>query len=419
MTVASPARKLSPSEANSGAAHDASKQSFDLYEQLLHPKFLKVFPCVLGILIGFAACCISGAQVAKTNFYENFHRFTDYTNPTTLYYPTIAQMLAIVNAQSTTEQTVVIIGGNSIFNGIGQRSNEIWTDDLRKTLGRDFAVFNFANCGSQSFEGAYWVAESLLARGRKVLYVTVAIPTAGGAPEGSKVYGYLFWDAHEKKLLAQSPERDNLINTRLALMDDKEKTRIADLKLRMQMDKVLHFQDLWTSIGYRNAFTVWTQGTAGSPFKARRLYADMQPDPRPSATRFSKSIEFPHELATVSGYCDGFFAIQGDRWQPNDTAWAVLTSQLKGLVPEPFKKNCLVVIAKKSALFSGTNHPAAKRAHSCCDLNERKVVESCRLPCHYCWCRPGRPGFSGLLAFSRRRWKENVCSGRPASAVLK
>jgi hypothetical protein len=346
MTVAAPERKSAPPQNESGADFRPSPlRGIDLYEQLLHPGMLRVGPCLVGIIVGFLACCIAGSVVAKTNFYENFHRFTDYTSPVTLYYPTVSQMVAMVNLQSTPNQTVVIVGGNSIFNGVGQRASEIWTDKLREQLGHDYAVFNFASCGSQPFEGAYWVAESLLARGRKVLYVTVAMPTAGGAPEGGKVYGYLYWDAHEKKFLARSPQRDALVEGHVAMMGDKERERIAELKLRMQLDRLVHFQDLWTAIGYTQIFTVWTQPTEASPFKARRLYADLQPDPAPVASRFAGSPTFDRELSTLRGYCDGFFEIQPTGWQPRRQSWTNLTTEMKGLVPDQFKRNCLVIIA--------------------------------------------------------------------------
>jgi hypothetical protein len=359
MTVAAPERKIATPENKTGVDSNASSaRAIDLYELLLHPSMLRVGPCLVGIVIGFLLCCIAGNAVARTNFYGSFHRFTDYTSPTTLFYPTVSQMVAMVNLQSTPDQTVVIIGGNSIFNGVGQRASEIWTDRLREQLGHSYAVFNFASCGEQPFEGAYWVAESLLTRGRKVLYVTVAMPTAGGAPEGGKVYGYLYWDAHEKKFLARSPERESLIERRIAMMDDKEKERIAELKLRMQLDKLLHFQDLWTAVGYTQVFTVWTQHTEASPFMARRLYADLQPDPVPVASRFSKSPAFARELSTVRAYCDGFFDITPIRWQEREQAWSNLLTEMKGLVPDQFKKNCLVVVACNPPYFLHKITPA-------------------------------------------------------------
>jgi hypothetical protein len=352
MTVASPERKSAPAKAAVGADKNApATQGLDLYERLLHPGMLRVGPCVMGIILGFIACCVAGATVAKANFYENFHRFTDYTSPTTLYYPTVSQMVSMVNLQSTPDQTIVIIGGNSIFNGVGQQSSEIWTDTLRQRLGSDYAVFNFATCGSQPFEGAYWVAESLLSKGRKVLYVTVAMPTAAGTPEGGKIYGYLYWDAHEKRFLSRSAERDALIERRIAMMDGREKERISELKLCMQLDRFLHFEDLWTAVAYTQAFTVWTKPTEASPFKARKLYPDLQPPLLPLCSRFSGSSTFAHELSMVRAYCDGFFEIKPIGWTLRQQAWDNLLTEMRGLVPDKFKKNCLVVVAGNPPYF--------------------------------------------------------------------
>jgi hypothetical protein len=396
MTVIAPDRKLAPPQNKSGVdGHAPSAKPVDLYELLLHPGMLRVGPCLAGMVIGFLLCCIAGFAVGKTNLYENFHRFTDYTSPTTLFYPTVSQMVAMVNLQSTPDQTVVIIGGNSIFNGVGQRSSEIWTDRLREHLGHDYAVFNFASCGEQPFEGAYWVAESLLARGRKVLYVTVAMPTAGGAPEGGKVYGYLFWDAHEKKLLARSPERDLLIERRVAMMDEKERERIAELKLRMQLDKLLHFQDLWTAVGYTQVFTVWTQHTEASPFKARKLYIDLQPDPAPVASRFSNSSAFARELSTVRAYCDGFFDITPTGWQAREQSWTNLLTEMKGLVPDRFKRNCLVVVACNPPYFLHKITPAE---------NARIALATTRS--EECWKTAGYHAMTASAASSAEKFED-------------
>ena len=250
-------------------------------------------------------------------------------------------MVAIAESQSNQDQTIVVVGGNSIFNGIGQQISELWTDELRKDLGGKFAVFNFANPGSLPFEGAYWTAESLLKRGHKVIYVTVAVPTQAGVPDGEKIYGYMYWDAHEKNMLFPSKERESLIASRLSMTDEKEKARVADLKMCMQLDNLFHFQDLWSAVGYAKVFTVWTEPTASNPFKPRYKYGDLQPYPLPVEKRFGSA----KELSVVRGYCDGFFDITPTSWSQKQDAWKRLSAEMAGLIPGECKKNCLVVIA--------------------------------------------------------------------------
>ncbi|MEI9897640.1 MAG: hypothetical protein WDN28_28220 [Chthoniobacter sp.] len=73
----------------------------------------------------------------------------------TSYYPTASQLVAVARAQCppTANKTLVVLGGNSVFNGSGQKRNELWSRALQEQLGDHYQVVNFSapggGCGRQ------------------------------------------------------------------------------------------------------------------------------------------------------------------------------------------------------------------------------------------------------------------------------
>ncbi|HEY9682419.1 MAG TPA: hypothetical protein V6C86_12635 [Oculatellaceae cyanobacterium] len=345
-TVPSPAQNrtgLAPAESPQSGRREQelTRPQFDLYEQIFHPRLFRFWPCLIGILVGFLVCCVAGVVASRVNFYRDFHRFHEYISPATLYYPTVSQMVSIVESKAKPDQTIVIIGGNSIFNGIGQQLSDLWSDNLAQQLGDKYAVFNFAQPGALPFEGGYWTAESLLKRGKKVIFATVAVPTQAGTPDGEKIYGYMYWDARAKSMLLDSPKRDAAIERRLKISDESEQNRVAESKLCGQLDSLLHFRDLWSAVGYLKFFTVWTQPTAQNPFKPRYKYGDWQPYPVAVSKRFCST----EELNVVRGAANGFFEITPTTWKAKAEAWHNLGVEMNDLIPNHYKRNCLVIIA--------------------------------------------------------------------------
>jgi hypothetical protein len=314
---------------------------FDLYAWLVDSRKFKAVYFFIGFIIAMVACACAGRVVATKSDFKNFSRFHNYINPQSLFYPTANQMVSIVKANSTPDQTVVILGGNSIFWGLGQSATDLWSVELQRLLGPDYAVFNFAMPASNAFEGAYWAAEALLKQHRKVLFATVSIPTVTGSPEGSEVYGYAFWDAKEKHLLYHDRFRDDLIAKQLSSFDTKKQTKLEELRLRSKLDSLLYFEDLWNSIGYSNLFTVYTGVTKRSPLLARKYFADDETSggAPPVATRFNAEVD----KASVRNYCKSAFEYRTAT--PRPSWWSSARENMHAMVPDLLKKNCLVVVA--------------------------------------------------------------------------
>ena len=161
MPTATLAPKPTPTKPTS-QEHAKPAEGFDLYRWLVDPAKFRPPIFFIGIAIGLLVCSLAGRDIAKKNFYHNFQRFHRFISPAALFYPTTSQMMAIAESSSTPDQTIVVIGGNSIFNGLGQNAEDLWTVHLQKILGKKFAVFNFAMPAADPFEGAYWASEALL-----------------------------------------------------------------------------------------------------------------------------------------------------------------------------------------------------------------------------------------------------------------
>jgi len=66
-----------------------------------------------------------GAWEGTRDHYPRFTRFIPAISPEVSYYPTVAEMCAIVRARHRPGQVLVIVGGNSIFYGSGQPADQM------------------------------------------------------------------------------------------------------------------------------------------------------------------------------------------------------------------------------------------------------------------------------------------------------
>ena len=361
----------SPAYRKSPMALSSFPWSIDLYGWLCSSTMIRPGWVVSGLVIGFLVCCVSGRIMANANFFEDFHRFHNFINPTSNFYPTVSEMISIAEANSRPDQTIVIIGGNSIFYGFGQNSSELWSDSLQRIIGANYAVCNFAMPSAEPFEGAYWTAEALIRKGRKVIYATVAHPAITGSPEGSRVYGYAYWDARGKRLLYHDKSRDCLIESRISGHSYEKQQRILELKLCMQLDSLFYFEDLWTALGYLKFFTVWSEPTAANPFAPRRCCVGEQYSLVPIAQRVRP--EFVRSLKSDYSAC-----FEGNSTEVKSSFWTKMSTEASALVPSSLKRHCLVVVAS----------PMPRYLSMLDELERSRELQAFRLSEH-AWSRAG------------------------------
>jgi hypothetical protein len=217
-------------------------------------------PVLLGLIAGFLACCGAGRLAARQQPFANFVRFYPEISQVSHLYPPFSQVLNLARERIRPGKVLVIVGGNSVMNGVGQRESEVWTFRLQELLGERFTVLNLALRGNDPCEFGGLVAECLIDEGAEVVFVTGGLDAlANVCVRGSwdgPVYRTFFWDAWGKELLPRDEERDHW------LADDfyhENPTGSLGRELRSGgcINGAVYASDLWNTIAYRYISTVW------------------------------------------------------------------------------------------------------------------------------------------------------------------
>src|SRR2546430_5135877 len=98
-----------------------------------------------GIAAGFALAVLLGYQASRYSKPANFVRFQQWTNPQSNFFPPFRMLEHLALSRWQAGQTVVIVAGNSIFNGLSQPRAEIWSQRLQEILGPEkYVVVNLS-----------------------------------------------------------------------------------------------------------------------------------------------------------------------------------------------------------------------------------------------------------------------------------
>lgn len=235
-------------------------------------KIFRPAPFLIGALLGFAICCGLGYATTLKNQFGDIQRFGIFVGPQASFYPTLSQFMNVVRSRLKPEQTLVLVGGSSILNGVGQSNEDLWTKRLQQHLGPKYVVVNLALRSCNSYEGAYFVAEAMAKQHKKTIFVTSALPAGLWHPMGNAPYAYLYWDAQYHNLLSDFPDRENAILAREKELPDQEwkPETLTELKLSQWLNSQFHFLELWNTIGYRYFFTSYRSVTDDASFSPRR-----------------------------------------------------------------------------------------------------------------------------------------------------
>lgn len=222
----------------------------------------------IGIFIGFFACILVGKRVSETFAYDApFTRFNEYLLRDTNFYPTASSMLNTVLQQSKPEQTLVLIGGNSILRGFGQGAQDLWSNRLQLFLGDQYKVFNFGMPTGSLQMNAAVIGEILRKQGRKVIIVTNSLTNLPNDDLLANWDNYIFLEAYYKDLLDNNFRKNN---QKL----ESSWPRFYEVRLAQKLNSYLFFNDLWNFIGYRYFFTSWTSLTYYNWTGARAFFKD-------------------------------------------------------------------------------------------------------------------------------------------------
>lgn len=321
------------------------------------PRSLRVLTpwgVIIGAILGFLACILLGKQAARRDVHRDFTRFHPMIAPDTLYQPTLNEMIAVVRSRVPKDAILVIVGGNSIFYGVGQPARDMWTERLQRLLGSRYYVINFAFRGSSPADAGAVVAEVLRDEYPKLIYVTNTGAGQPIDPIGSDTYRFLFWEAYFKGLLLDDPGRE----TRL---EDLFTHRIApdqrqELKLQMQMDKYLHFRDLWQDVAFRRFFPVWNERmpTLRNAFAGRKAWKDEEGDYRTlTLQQRYNPAGIETELEIIRGSSRQWYVEESNGgWRKSSVAWDDFERWAKISFPDPLKARTLLMLSRHSPFYT-------------------------------------------------------------------
>jgi hypothetical protein len=308
-------------------------------------------------------------------------RFHPRISPEGRYNPTVDEMCAIVRARCRPDQILVIVNGNSIFNGVGQPPEKLWSNELQRQLGDRFAVVNLALRGAGSMQGGMVIAEVLREEFPRSIYVTNTSPFTPPAPMGAEVYHYIFWEAYFRGLLADFAPRDVLLEQYLEQVEppnlpliqmlprglreglERANRSVAvwmkrnQLRGEVWLDATLKYRDLWNWIGYEHLFTVPSFYTPRWPgwMVARGRLRDDEPDFE--AMDFSSSERFAPgkaavELPIVRGFTERAYAAGGpEGWTLSSAVRNDFLTGARSTVPDALKARTLVMLSRNSPYF--------------------------------------------------------------------
>jgi hypothetical protein len=262
---------------------------------------------IAGLAASFLYCRHLGAYYAENQPFTQMVRAPQAINPTTGCSPTVEQLIAMCKAHAAPDKIIVAVGGNSVFLGIRQPLEDIWSKHLQQQLGDGYAVVNLAQRGQSAAGGAESVAEALLKEGRKVIYVTnMSLPDVG-PPDGRDPYTYVFWNAQARGLLFPFPERDRY----LAEVDGGPFIHRGELKIRAQLDRLSNAEDLWNALSFTSFSTVWDVVPYNQFYRPRSESKDYEGPSPPVPQRFEGSLQNVEQVGGMVAACQHYMADTG------------------------------------------------------------------------------------------------------------
>jgi len=330
----------------------------------LAPAWFRPRSFLIGLAAGLALLSGLGWRAAHVDYHPGFTRFCPSISPEGNYYPTIGEMCSIVRQRCRPGQVLVIVGGNSIFFGVGQPAAEMWTRRLQDLLGDRYCVLNFAFRGASASDGGALVAEVLRREYPRQIYVANVAPVEGIYGLGSDPYRFLFWEAYFKGLLASYPPRSADVRLELA-RNPAYHHDVPGLVGSVWLDRLLHFHDLWNYVTMQWANTVPYPTHPDLPELAwpRIRFVDDEPDFRaiPFEARFPNS-SLPLEMPIVRGYSAlNYRRTAAGGWEMLPASRAQMQRFLGSAMPVPLRGRTLIVVSQSSPFYMDQLSPDERR----------------------------------------------------------
>lgn len=209
----------------------------------------------IGIVVGFSLMVLAGRWAGKQNLFSAYERSYPLIAPEGYFYPSLDNLTELVSHVAPKRKILVLVGGNSVLLGVGQKKDQLWTKELQRVLGPDFAVVNLAFRGAYLTEMGAVVAEVLSKKYPRLIYVaSETVPMRMELSGADRPYEYLYWQARASgKIPETSPDPEKIP---LAAANHG-RDPFGEAGLRGYLDYRSHASDLWNYIGYKHFFTVF------------------------------------------------------------------------------------------------------------------------------------------------------------------
>lgn len=331
-------------------------QDFRQQINSLHKGSANLVPRMLfaGLLIGIAGMCLFGRWAAREHYHKEFTRTTPWMAPSTNYYPTALEFANIVRQGTKPGTVLVIVGGNSVFYGLGQPPGRVWTTYLQQELGSSYSVVNLALPGAAITDGGAVIAEILRDEYPQQIYLANVWACQPPEPGGSRGYRYIFWDAYYKRLLIDDPARTAAMNRAFALPGLG--AGMEELRCRMLLDRLFYFQDAWNYLTYRKFGTVWGHFPLGEIWgEPREARPDAEADflTVPVSRRFAGDFDAA-DLSIIRNQSEPAFERNkagSAKWKASPEMWEKFRESINPLFPGALKKKTLIVVSRNCPYF--------------------------------------------------------------------
>lgn len=316
-------------------------------------KLFRPLGFLVGMAIGLVACSLFARWVSARGYHDTFTRFHVRISPEAHYYPTIEEMRGIVRSRCKPNQILVIVGGNSIFQGVGQPVGKLWTEELQRLLGPGYCVINFALRGALCTDGGAYVAESLRNEFPRQIYVANTSPFAVPAAYGIEPYRYLFWEMRARGLLEDFAPRKEVVDQFVAANFPIGER--FELFGRFGLDRVLRYHDLWNWVGYQHFFTIQNPHTPSQPQAtwARRKFKDEEGDFElvPLHERFKPEYR-DAEMKIVRGFSETHVEpASSGGWRVREKSQREFAVAARSAMPDDLKRRTLIMLSRNSPFY--------------------------------------------------------------------
>ncbi len=272
----------------------------------------KWYLCSVGV--SFCLLILMGFLAGQSDVLNRRDRLNVFQNPASYFFPTAKLVLSHTLSGLREDQTLVIVGGNSNFEAVGQEDHELWTLKLQTTLGDKYKVVNLATIGSESTDFAGVIFRIVEPIHPKTILVFNSYCNMGiqFQWDDRHPFRYFFWDAYYKGLIPLEPEMAEAYGRLKA--ESLKYEKMKEIHLSLQLDAVLRARDLWTYIGYKSFFTVWSGFTKEAIFTPRYSPLLREPPARKTLQDRLKTMDMTHEdlMTNLRSQFDGRYVLADD-----------------------------------------------------------------------------------------------------------